>query len=447
MTAGKDRPLWYVSVYAPLKLTPNLIADTDLSPEELRLQAYQARSSNTFPQYVSLSGRNPSLPELTNAFGHRSNKRRRTSRRWTKSSTASAPILSPPIETFTTPGDRSTCRPRPRRQARSAAGLSEAPSRPLSAKPLLLSPLSASLQHRHPHSVNPRRRRPLSVNLHRLLDNPNPPPLVSPPDHLPASLLLPVRHPRPSVNPLPLRRPLSVPAPRQRRRHPLSGNRHRARSLKRPKAPLVNPPPTRSGNRRRLSEPALSEVSSLQVRPQGPEGEGSPLMRAKGRRVSEPERLQRQGRTSLGNSRSHRRLSLRPPSGLRHLPTPLGNHHNRPALLRLPRPPRLSVNRRRPLHHLPLRNHPLLNPLSVPPRYHLRATLSHHPPPLRPLRPSHRPPLHLRLPLHFPYRPAVSSSTFGPTRRQRRKTCRPRPWRRSKPRRSNGARSRSRSHR
>ncbi|MBW0493642.1 hypothetical protein O181_033357, partial [Austropuccinia psidii MF-1] len=50
---SKERPAYYLSVYACQKLTPNIIDGTDLSPEELRYQAYQAKAHNTMAQYIS----------------------------------------------------------------------------------------------------------------------------------------------------------------------------------------------------------------------------------------------------------------------------------------------------------------------------------------------------------------------------------------------------------
>lgn len=52
MAKGNDRSDWAMTVYAPLKHAPNLVDGTDLSPEELRFQAYQARATNTMDQYV-----------------------------------------------------------------------------------------------------------------------------------------------------------------------------------------------------------------------------------------------------------------------------------------------------------------------------------------------------------------------------------------------------------
>ncbi|KAG0148578.1 hypothetical protein CROQUDRAFT_75220 [Cronartium quercuum f. sp. fusiforme G11] len=49
----KEKPAFYLSVYAPCKNAPNMIDGTDVSPEELRFNAYQARASNTMPQYIA----------------------------------------------------------------------------------------------------------------------------------------------------------------------------------------------------------------------------------------------------------------------------------------------------------------------------------------------------------------------------------------------------------
>ncbi|KAA1083275.1 hypothetical protein PGT21_014493 [Puccinia graminis f. sp. tritici] len=48
-----ERPLYYLSVYSPHKSAINMIDGTDVSPEELRFQAYQARANNTTSQYVA----------------------------------------------------------------------------------------------------------------------------------------------------------------------------------------------------------------------------------------------------------------------------------------------------------------------------------------------------------------------------------------------------------
>ncbi|PLW57228.1 hypothetical protein PCANC_03131 [Puccinia coronata f. sp. avenae] len=48
-----EKPLYYLSVYSPHKLATNMIDGTDVSPEELRFQAYQARANNNPSQYVA----------------------------------------------------------------------------------------------------------------------------------------------------------------------------------------------------------------------------------------------------------------------------------------------------------------------------------------------------------------------------------------------------------
>ncbi|KAH9823160.1 hypothetical protein DFH28DRAFT_1018020 [Melampsora americana] len=48
-----EKPMYYLSVYAANKYAPNIIDGTDVSPEELRFNAYQARSNNTMPQYIA----------------------------------------------------------------------------------------------------------------------------------------------------------------------------------------------------------------------------------------------------------------------------------------------------------------------------------------------------------------------------------------------------------
>ncbi|POW13889.1 hypothetical protein PSHT_07551 [Puccinia striiformis] len=48
-----EKPLYCLSVYSPHKSAMNMIDGTDMSPEELRFQAYQARANNTTSQYVA----------------------------------------------------------------------------------------------------------------------------------------------------------------------------------------------------------------------------------------------------------------------------------------------------------------------------------------------------------------------------------------------------------
>lgn len=50
---SKEKPAYYLSVYSCQKCAPNLIDGTDVSPEELRFQAYQARANNTTSQYIA----------------------------------------------------------------------------------------------------------------------------------------------------------------------------------------------------------------------------------------------------------------------------------------------------------------------------------------------------------------------------------------------------------
>ena len=47
-----ERPLWPLSSYAAAKNAPNLLADLDLSSEELRVRAYEAQKSSQMQQYV-----------------------------------------------------------------------------------------------------------------------------------------------------------------------------------------------------------------------------------------------------------------------------------------------------------------------------------------------------------------------------------------------------------
>lgn len=48
----QGRPLWKLSAYAPARGEPNLISGKDVSPDELRVMAYQARASGQEAQYV-----------------------------------------------------------------------------------------------------------------------------------------------------------------------------------------------------------------------------------------------------------------------------------------------------------------------------------------------------------------------------------------------------------
>ncbi len=49
-----ERPLWPLSSYGAAKNAPNLLADLDLSSEELRVRAYDAQKSGQMRQYVRL---------------------------------------------------------------------------------------------------------------------------------------------------------------------------------------------------------------------------------------------------------------------------------------------------------------------------------------------------------------------------------------------------------
>jgi nucleoporin NUP42 len=59
-----ERPLFYLSVYSPHKSAINMIDGTDVSPEELRFQAYQARANNTTSQYVSFTFSGPGRAKI-----------------------------------------------------------------------------------------------------------------------------------------------------------------------------------------------------------------------------------------------------------------------------------------------------------------------------------------------------------------------------------------------
>ncbi|POV99372.1 hypothetical protein PSTT_13816 [Puccinia striiformis] len=50
---SNEKPLYCLSVYSPHKSAMNMIDGTDMSPEELRFQAYQARANDTTSQYVA----------------------------------------------------------------------------------------------------------------------------------------------------------------------------------------------------------------------------------------------------------------------------------------------------------------------------------------------------------------------------------------------------------
>lgn len=52
LTRGDERPEWPLSTYGPAKHEPTYITGTDLSQEEMRVRAYDARSQNRFNEYV-----------------------------------------------------------------------------------------------------------------------------------------------------------------------------------------------------------------------------------------------------------------------------------------------------------------------------------------------------------------------------------------------------------
>jgi hypothetical protein len=56
-----ERPVWPLSVYGPAKGEPNLIDNTDVSPEELRLKFWEAKQANDPSLYVGLSAVLPSV--------------------------------------------------------------------------------------------------------------------------------------------------------------------------------------------------------------------------------------------------------------------------------------------------------------------------------------------------------------------------------------------------
>jgi len=46
--------MWPLSSYGPAKNEPTYIVGLDMSPEEMRLKAYDARKSGQIDQYVSI---------------------------------------------------------------------------------------------------------------------------------------------------------------------------------------------------------------------------------------------------------------------------------------------------------------------------------------------------------------------------------------------------------
>ncbi|KIO30914.1 hypothetical protein M407DRAFT_20036, partial [Tulasnella calospora MUT 4182] len=53
LTRGDERPEWPLSTYGPAKHEPTYITGTDLSQEEMRVRAYEARSQNRLSEYSS----------------------------------------------------------------------------------------------------------------------------------------------------------------------------------------------------------------------------------------------------------------------------------------------------------------------------------------------------------------------------------------------------------
>jgi len=49
---GIDKPEWPLSSYGPAKHEPNLISGLDMSTEEMRAQAYAARTTGNLADYV-----------------------------------------------------------------------------------------------------------------------------------------------------------------------------------------------------------------------------------------------------------------------------------------------------------------------------------------------------------------------------------------------------------
>lgn len=65
--------MWPLSVYGPAKTEATYITGTDLSPEEMRLRAYEARAQNKLNDYVRTVPFKK-CPPLTRLLDHVRNK-------------------------------------------------------------------------------------------------------------------------------------------------------------------------------------------------------------------------------------------------------------------------------------------------------------------------------------------------------------------------------------
>lgn len=52
LTRGEERPQWPLSTYGPAKYEPTYIIGIDMSPEEMRVRAYEAKAQNRLNEYV-----------------------------------------------------------------------------------------------------------------------------------------------------------------------------------------------------------------------------------------------------------------------------------------------------------------------------------------------------------------------------------------------------------
>ncbi|KAE9404129.1 hypothetical protein BT96DRAFT_439985 [Gymnopus androsaceus JB14] len=52
LTLGKEKPLWPLSSYGPAKNEPNVISGLDISSEELRFNAWEAKAKNDLNGYI-----------------------------------------------------------------------------------------------------------------------------------------------------------------------------------------------------------------------------------------------------------------------------------------------------------------------------------------------------------------------------------------------------------
>lgn len=52
-TPGQEKPSWPFSSYGPAKGEPTYVTGLDVSPDEMRVKAYEAKSKNQSNEYVS----------------------------------------------------------------------------------------------------------------------------------------------------------------------------------------------------------------------------------------------------------------------------------------------------------------------------------------------------------------------------------------------------------